>query len=413
MHVHHTRLENGLEIIAELNEHAHSVGLGFFVRTGSRDESPEDEGISHFLEHMIFKGTQKRDALAVNRDLDRIGAKHNAQTSEEDTVYYLACLPEYFEPALDILADILRPALRDEDFETEKQVILEEIQMYLDQPMSVAYEAAKALHFQAHPLARSVLGTPETIGRMRPAAMRSYFTRRYGPSNIVLAVAGNADWSQIERLARSRCAAWEGPLAERATPSARGSHACRAIPRADDQTEVLIGLADAPCLESPDRYAASLLATILGDHIGSRLYWTLVEPGLADAAELSFQDFNQAGAYITVLSCDPELVEENLARLQAALSAFHDAPITHDELTAARNKVMARSVVRAERPMGRLWSLGFHWTYRREYMSLDQELDELNRVELEDLHRLLEQFPLWPQTLVATGPREHLQFPGF
>ena len=113
MHFHHTVLDNGLQVIAELNDQAHSVAAGFFVKTGSRDESPEVAGVSHFLEHMIFKGTPRRDALAVNRDFDRVGAKHNAQTSEEDTFYHVTCLPEYLPQAFDVLSDILRPTLRE------------------------------------------------------------------------------------------------------------------------------------------------------------------------------------------------------------------------------------------------------------------------------------------------------------
>src|SRR6476661_2665251 len=141
MTFHHTTLDNGLEVIAELNDRAYSVAAGFFVKTGSRDETSELAGVSHFLEHMTFKGTPRRDALAVNRDFDRVGAKHNAQTSEEDTFYHATCLPEYLPAAFDVLSDILRPNFFDAKFATEKQVIIEEIRMYLDNPMSVAYEA--------------------------------------------------------------------------------------------------------------------------------------------------------------------------------------------------------------------------------------------------------------------------------
>lgn len=163
MNFHHATLDNGLEVIAELSDEAHSVASGFFVKTGSRDESPEVAGVSHFLEHMVFKGTERRDALAVNFDFDRVGAKHNAQTSEEDTVYHVTCLPEYLSGTFDVLADILRPSLRAEDFETEKKVIIEEIRMYQDNPMSVTYEAAKAAHFGPHPLGQSILGTVDSI----------------------------------------------------------------------------------------------------------------------------------------------------------------------------------------------------------------------------------------------------------
>src|SRR3954468_3330188 len=163
MQFHHTVLDNGLQVIAELNEQARSVASGFFVKTGSRDEGPEVAGVSHFLEHMVFKGTPRRDALAVNRDFDRVGAKHNAQTSEENTFYHVTCLPEYLPRAFEVLSDILRPSLRALDFETEKQVIIEEIKMYQDDPMSVAFDAARAAHFGPHPLGHSILGTVASI----------------------------------------------------------------------------------------------------------------------------------------------------------------------------------------------------------------------------------------------------------
>src|SRR2546423_44539 len=172
---------------------------------------------------MVCKGPPRRDAVAVNRDFDRVGAKHNAQTSEEDTFYHVPCLPEYLPPAFDVLSDILRPTLRDDDFETEKQVIIEEIRMYLDNPMSVAYEAAKAAHYGGHPLGNSILGTVESIAAMSADQMRDYFAKRYSPANIVLAFAGRSDWDPLVELARRQCGAWQGGPAARQAVPARGS----------------------------------------------------------------------------------------------------------------------------------------------------------------------------------------------
>src|SRR5215475_273469 len=153
-HVH--TLKNDLRIIAETSPSARSTALGFFVRTGARDESPEVSGVSHFLEHMVFKGTPRRSALDVNRDFDRIGAHYNAFTSEENTVFYAAILPEYMDRAVDVLADILRPSLRGDDFDMEKNVIIEEIGMYEDQPTWSAYDHAKRIYFADHPLSTSI-----------------------------------------------------------------------------------------------------------------------------------------------------------------------------------------------------------------------------------------------------------------
>lgn len=411
MHFHQATLPNGLTVIAELDDQAHSVGFGFFVRAGSRDEPAELSGVSHFLEHMVFKGTDRRDALAVNRELDRVGAKHNAQTSEEDTVYYLACLPEYQDRAFDILADILRPSLREDDFETEKQVILEEIQMYADDPMSVAFEDAKALHFGPHALGRSVLGTEQTVGGLRVEQMRDYFRRRYGPSNITLAVAGKTRWEDVLALADRHCGAWTGDSAAREAVPARGTRRFSARLRADDQQETLVAVADAPSIESPDRYAAGLLATVLGDHTGSRLYWSLIDPGHADGAEVSYQAFDRAGSYFTFVSCDPDNAQPNLARLADEFRRIQSDGPTAAELEQAKNKVMARTVLRNERTLYRLMALGYHWNHHREYLSQDDELRAVAAVTLDDIRRILTEFPLWPQTLFTLGPRTDLQPP--
>src|SRR5690349_12027166 len=152
------QLPNGLQIIGESSPSARSAALGFFVRTGARDETADECGVTHFLEHMVFKGTPRRSALDVNADFDRIGADYNAFTSEENTVFHAAVLPEYVPQAVDILADILRPSLREEDFDLEKKVIIEEIHMYEDRPGWSAYDRAKKAFFANHPLGNSILG---------------------------------------------------------------------------------------------------------------------------------------------------------------------------------------------------------------------------------------------------------------
>ena len=412
MRFHQTVLGNGLHVIAELNDQARSVASGFFVKAGSRDEADDVAGVSHFLEHMVFKGTPRRDALAVNRDFDRVGAKHNAQTSEEDTFYHVTCLPEYLPRAFEVLSDILRPSLRDDDFVTEKKVIIEEIKMYQDNPMSVAYDAAKEVHFGGHPLGKSILGTAESIGAMGVDQMRAYFARKYSPSNIVLAFAGKTDWDMVVALAEQHCGDWAPGETARQAVAPRGTGAFRAILRKEDLQMTVIGVADAPSLESEDRYAAQLLATVLGDHTGSHLYWALVDPGHADGADVSYQDYNAAGAFYTLLSCAPEDARDNLARVAEVFRAVTADGVTDDELTQAKNKVLSRSVLRSERPMGRLSSLGFHWTYRREYLTVAEELEAYNRVTVADLRRVLERWPLLPMSIVSVGPTTEIRPPG-
>ncbi len=197
-------LPNGLQIVAECNEAAYSTAVGFFVNTGARDENDAIAGVSHFLEHMVFKGTPTRSADDVNREFDEMGAHYNAFTNEENTVFYAAVLPEHQCRAVDLLADILRPSLRADDFETEKQVILEEIQMYEDQPPFGADDKGRAMHFGAHPLGRSVLGTAESVRGLTSEAMGEYFRRRYSPGNIVLAAAGRIDFAGLVACVRAQ-----------------------------------------------------------------------------------------------------------------------------------------------------------------------------------------------------------------
>ena len=404
MPFHETVLDNGLQVIAEINDQARSVASGFFVKAGSRDEEADVAGVSHFLEHMMFKGTERRDALAVNRDFDRVGAKHNAQTSEEDTLYHVTCLPEYLGKSFDILSDILRPTLREEDFDTEKKVIIEEIKMYQDSAMSVAYDAAKAAHFGPHPLGKSILGTVESIDTMKVERMRAYFAEKYAPANMVLAFAGRTDWDEVVSLAKKHCGNWTGGQTSRIALPPKGTGAFETILRADDQQQTVIGVSDGPPLESEDRYAALLLSTVLGDHTGSRLYWSLIDPGHADGAELSYQDYNQAGALFTFLSCDPEETQNNLERIAKVYREVIATGVTSEELTQAKNKVLSRSVLRSERPMGRLSSLGFLWTYRHEYQTVSEELEAFQAVSLSEVRGVLDRWPLLPMTVVSVGP---------
>src|SRR6516164_944215 len=314
MPFHSQTLSNGLQIIGESHPAALSAAVGFFVKTGSRDETPAVSGVSHFLEHMVFKGTPRRTALEVNRDFDKIGAQYNAFTSEENTVFHAAVLPEYLPSAVDILADILRPSLREDDFEMEKNVIIEEIGMYEDQPMWSAYDHAKRIYFAEHALGNSILGTPESIRALKRDQMHAYFERRYVAPNITVAVAGNFDWQSVINLIETHCGSWINGAAPRVGVSeTKGSGAFQVMKREKVTQEHVFLISPAPAADSPLRHAADTLALALGDDSGSRLYWALVDPGLADSADASFHDYEGTGSFYTSFSCDPEQTAENLA----------------------------------------------------------------------------------------------------
>jgi predicted Zn-dependent peptidase len=410
MPFHSHQLANGLQIIGETSPSARSAALGFFVRTGARDETPEECGVTHFLEHMVFKGTPRRTALDVNRDFDRIGADYNAFTSEENTVFHAAVLPEYLPQAVDILADILRPSLRDDDFDMEKKVIIEEIGMYEDQPMWSAYDHAKRLYFAEHKLGNSILGTPESITALKRDQMHAYFQRRYVAPNIIVAAAGNFEWPRFVDMVEKHCGQWQkGEIGRNGVSEAPGSGRFEVMTKEKVTQEHVFLISPGPTADSPLRYAADLLGMAVGDDSGSRLYWALIDPGLADSADCSFHEYEGAGAFYTSFSGQPEQAEEDLEIVMEVLRDVQKNGIREEELNQARSKVLSRVVRGSERPKGRLMALGMNWIYQHGYRSVDDELGAFESVTLADIRQVLDRYPLDRVTTLALGPLAKLR----
>ncbi|MGF1581249.1 MAG: M16 family metallopeptidase [Gemmataceae bacterium] len=406
------KLDNGLQIVGETSPSARSVALGFFVKTGSRDETSEACGVSHFLEHMVFKGTPKRTAMDVNLAFDRIGANYNAFTSEENTVFYAAILPEYLPIAVDLLADILRPSLREDDFNTEKEVIIEEIGMYDDQPVWSTYDRAKQIYFASHPLGNSILGTEESIRALTPETMRAYFERRYVPSNITVAVAGAFDWDEFVSLIQQHCGHWEvGEAPREGISETLGSGEFQLLPKETITQEHCMLMSAGPSVDSPLIYASNILGVIFGDDSGSRLYWAVVDPGHADSADASFHEYIGTGVYYTMFSCDPGKAQHNLELIQGLLHQLQQEGVTEQELKTAKTKVMARLVRGSERPMGRMQAIGSMWNDLDVYRTVDEELDRFNAVTLDSIREVLDKYPIDRTTIVAHGPLTELNKP--
>src|SRR5262249_5080606 len=409
MPFHTHTLANGLQILGETNPSALSAALGFFVRTGARDEVDGESGVTHFLEHMIFKGTERRSAVQVNRDFDRIGADNNAFTSEENTVFHAAILPEYLPQAVDILADILRPSLRVEDFTTEKEVIQDEIVRYDVQPSWAAYDNGKRIFFGKHPLGQSILGTKESISALTRDQMADYFRRRYVAPNILAVCAGNFDWGEFVRLVEQKCGQWEsGPTGRRGLTEAKGGGGEHVITREKVSQEYVLMWAAAPAANSPLRYPAHVLSSVIGDYTGSRLFWALVDPGLSDSADMGFYEYEAAGAFIMSFSCQPEGTAKCRKLCLEILRDIQKNGVTDDELKLARTKLASREVRAAERTHRRMLGIGRDWTYLGAYRSLDEELAAIDAVDQKSIRELLDRYPLDNLTTVALGPLEKL-----
>jgi predicted Zn-dependent peptidase len=405
-------LDNGLEIIAECNPEAYSTALGFFVNTGARDETDEVSGVSHFLEHMVFKGTPTRSADDVNREFDEMGAHYNAFTNEENTVYYAAVLPEYLRSTVELLADIMRPSLRDEDFHTEKKVILEEIKMYDDQPPFGIDDKCRAAFFGAHPLSRSVLGTGESVAALSVDQMRGYFERRYSPGNMTLVGSGKIDFAELCKTAESICGGWKSIEADRKIPAAKPNSGFNVVHKETATQEYAILMNPGPAASDSDRYAAKILATVLGDDSGSRLYWELVDPGLAEHCSLHHHEFLGAGMFLTYMSCDPEYAAENLQCILDQYQKAAEEGITQAELDQAKSKINSRVVLSSERPRGRLFTVGLNWAQRREYRSVRDDLDAIEKITLDDVGAVLKKYDLCRSTTFLVGPLKDISAPG-
>ncbi|HYE63825.1 MAG TPA: pitrilysin family protein [Phycisphaerales bacterium] len=391
------RLPNGLTIIAEVDRNAHTAAAGFFVKTGARDESTPLMGVSHFLEHMMFKGTETISADELNRRFDEIGARNNAFTSNEMTCFYAHVLPEYLESGMDMLGQMMRPALRQADFDMEKGVILEEIAMYKDNPFWVLYEATLEKHFGTHPLSHRVLGTDDSIKAMKRDEMMAYFENRYSANNTIVALAGNMDFDKVGRQIEALCGRWQSTSIGRdnADPPIAGGELV--IKSEKVNRAYMLGLCRAPAMADQRRYAAALLAQIVGAPDNSRFHWSLIETGLAEDAQASFDPHDGFGEFFVYASGDPERADEIWAEIEKQLDGLV-ASLSQEDLDRLLNKLATGATIGGERPHDRMHRLGRQWTYLGKYSTLEEELAKIRAVTLDDLRATAAAFPIKPCT---------------
>ncbi len=397
-------LPNGLTIIAEVDPAAHSAAAGFFVKTGARDEATHVMGVSHFLEHMMFKGTADIPAEELNRRFDEMGARNNAFTSNEMTCFYAHLLPEFLDAGVELLARMMRPALRESDFSTEKGVILEEIAMYKDQPFWVLYEACTEKHFGAHPLSHRVLGTPDSITALTASQMRDYFETRYAADNTILALAGRLDFARVIDLAEKWCGSWQPTRVGRDSSLPRIAGGRLELQDEKVSRAYLLALCDGPSYADDRRYASALLAQVLGASDNSLLHWALIEPGLAEEAQASFSPHDGFGEFFIFASGDPHRAQAIWDAIAAQLSRLVDS-ITEDDLVRLKAKIATGATLGAERPADRMHRLGHNWVYLADYRPIEDELAKIERLTRKDLQDAAKAFPIHAQTFGLLTPK--------
>ncbi|MBV9614913.1 MAG: insulinase family protein [Ktedonobacteraceae bacterium] len=401
------RLNNGLQIVGQPMPDFESVAVSYYVHTGSRDEKdPSIAGVSHFLEHMVFKGTKELDWQEITLAFNKIGAELNAFTSHESTVYYARVLGEYLDRAVELLSDMMYPRLAESDFETEKEVIVNEIARSEDQPYNMAYRRMMQTYFGDHPLGHDVLGSRESIRGMRIEQMRDYWGSRYAANNLILSVAGNFEWDHIVQLAEQHCNNWRQGDSGRDASHYEPAHPINNV-MVDKKLKQQIMILAMPTVDvkDPDYYAAMLGGSILGDTDGSRLYWNVYQRGMAESASAGIWAMEGTGIMLMDANSTPEDAPRVLKMLRAELDNLLDEGVFEDELQRAKDKWISGIVLSSESTFSRMRSLASDWVTEGRLVSVEEEIERVEKITVDDVMRALRRFPMRDkQVLTALGP---------
>jgi predicted Zn-dependent peptidase len=398
-----TTLESGVRIVTEAMPSVRSVSLGFWVGTGSRVETDDEAGLSHLIEHLLFKGTAKYGSLEIDQIFDRMGAELNAGTGKETTSVYARVIDEHLPEAFDVMADmVFHPALNDVD--SERAVILEEIAMYEDDPQEKVFDVLGEAVFGGHPLGRAIIGRAPVIAHTPVRVIEHFHASRYVPSNIVIAAAGAVDHDALVSLAAERIpSAVDCTGAKPSEPAPPVAPPRRRFERKDtEQFHVCVG---APSLSRHDdrRFALRVLDTIFGGTSSSRLFQEVRERrGLAYAVysfTSAHQDIGQIGLY---LGTRTDNLTEALAVVGTELERLREQPATDEELARAKENLKGRVVLALESTGARMNRLGSEVLANAPLLALDEVVERIDAVTHEDLAELVEE--LWgPGRLSAAG----------
>ena len=403
-----TTLVNGLRIVSESIPYMSSVSLGIFAGTGSRHETPAEQGVSHFIEHLMFKGTHRRSAKDIAETVDDVGGQLNAATDRENTCYYIKVLPEHLSLGMDILSDmLLNSKFADVDVEKERQVVLEEISLYEDSPDELIHDLHMNSLWPGHALGRNILGTRETIAAMNRQAIIDYRMRHYVPDNLVIAAAGNLTHEQLVELSQLYWADVSGKSQTVVDPTPTFV-AARLLQEKDiEQLHVCLGTPGV-AHDSPQYYASHVLNTILGGGVSSRLFQSIREDrGLAYSVCSYPSSFRDTGLMTIYAGVSPENSREVIEITNAILSDIRLNGVRPDEIKRAKEQLKAGLMFSMESSASRMSRVGRAEISSREYLSPEKLAAKVDAVSLEQLFELAQ--PLYqPETtcMTALGPVE-------
>jgi predicted Zn-dependent peptidase len=382
-------LDNGLRLITETMPHVRSVTIGVWLTRGSRHESDERSGIAHFVEHMLFKGSDTRTAEDIAQSIDSIGGQLDAFTAKEYASYYIKVLDEHLPLAVDLLADIvLRPAFAADEIEREKKVVLEEIKMVEDTPDDLVHELFTQHFWEGHPLGRPILGSKETVEGLTRDALRQYFTGAYVGSNIIISAAGNIQHAQVRALIEAAFGAV--PKSGEPLNGTSPATVSQVVTRTKDleQSHVCLGTSCYP-QRHDDRYVSYILNTVLGGSMSSRLFQNVREKrGLAYSVFSGISAYRDAGNLTIYAGCANDAVEQVVDLCVAELRAMKQAPVPESELRRAKDHLKGSLMLSLENTASRMSHLARQEIYFDRHFGLDETLEGVERVSADDVMRV-------------------------
>ncbi len=398
----------GLRVFSEPLNEATSVSLGVWIRAGSRDERDEVAGITHLMEHMLFKGTPSMNALGIAEAFESIGAQDNAATGEEYTVLYARFLPEHLERALDIMAEMVtQPTLADLD--REREVIVEEIKMYEDRPDQLSDEYLSGLIFHGDPLGRPIIGSAETVRGVDRGTLKSFHDSTYTTSNVFVVAAGKLDSAALERMVEEKLAdklPVGEPFARTARPTPPESRFYYKF-KETEQYHVAMGSLGIPA-SSDERFAMSALSNVLGGGMSSRLFQEVREKrGLAYAVYAYHQGYSDAGAVKMYVGSTTGNVEEAARVIAEQLDRIRDEAVTEEELHRTKEQLKSSTILAMESTAARMTRIGRSVITGSELLTPEEISARIDAVTTEDVKRLAnEHLNLNNMYLAAVGPKE-------
>ncbi len=406
-------LPSGIRLATETMADVRSVAIGFWVGTGSRDEPAELAGASHFLEHLLFKGTAARSAAAIAEALDEVGGDCNAFTTKEYTAFYVRLLSEHLPLGLDILGDIMEdPALRREDVDAERTVILDEILMHADEPADLVAEQAMAGLYPGHPLGRDTLGTAESVRAITADDVRRFFEHHYRPGNIVVSVAGDCAHEDVaEALAQRFGDRPPGGAPDRQPVGDAVDPLC-VVRRPTEQAHLVLAMRSVSRF-SEQRWAHGVLNVVLGGGLSSRLFQKVREErGLAYSIWSDRSGFFDTGYVSVGAGTAPEHVDEVLRIVTGEIESLAADGITERELAVAKGNLRSEVLLSCEDSGARMSRLGSSVLLYDRAWTIDEVLGRIEAVDLEAVQEVARSLAVAPRTLAAVGPFDAESFDG-